>query len=274
MNRRHFLSGGLAVIAAAGLPKAVKKKKQSQLKPVNYRSALKPNTAGQKSFNVSLYHETLYAFKAAKEENKFITLTGKYFETTDTYYPTKSSIYKFLITSVTSKDGVYEVQTKFNNKVSGDFSYPKEFPKDLRLKIIPHSSAKILGKNKEELVHLIYETPRTTSDDDYDYDCFLTTACVHHKKLADDCTELNTLRDLRDNFMANSEEGRQIICEYGEIGPRLIQNINNCENKAEIYDYMYDHLVIPSVDLINQGRKQEAVDYYEVFVKEMKSKYL
>ena len=131
--------------------------------------------------------------------------------------------------------------------------------------------AKVLGKKDAELLIIPY--PKTTSDDD-DMGCFLTTACVHHKKLTDDCKELNTLRDLRDNFMMTNEEGREIVRNYKQIGPRLIQSINSFENREEIYEYMYQQLVLPSVKMVEEGKKAQAVEYYQDFVNGLTAKYL
>ena len=67
--------------------------------------------------------------------------------------------------------------------------------------------------------------------------CFLTTACVEYKGLADDCEELTKLRAFRDNYLKTTEEGKAVVEEYYRIAPQIVEKINASAKKAEIYDY-------------------------------------
>ncbi len=268
MNRRHFLSGSLAVIAAASLPKA--KRRQTNL-PYTYKTILVPNKADQTYYQLSIYHNAVHKLATATETEKTIVVVVKHYGTTDLTKPTTSGEFRYIIKSSTTKDGLWIVEAKLDKKLSGEYKFPKEFPKDLKLRVYLYAYAKILDKNEKELVNIPYPT---SSTDDDEMDCFLTTACVHHKKLADDCFELNTLRDLRNNFILKSPGGRKLIEDYRTMGPALIQSINSCENKAEIYDYMYDQLILPSLALLQKGKKQDAVLYYKNFVEGLSAKYL
>ena len=49
--------------------------------------------------------------------------------------------------------------------------------------------------------------------------CFITTACVEAAKLPDNCIELESMRHLRDVYLAKSDEGRGLIQEYYKIEP-------------------------------------------------------
>lgn len=269
MDRRRFLAGSLAFVAAAGLPIAKRKKQNT---PAIYRTSLIANTPGQTEYELSIYHNTVTNFANASDDFKNVILTVRYFKTSDTYTPTTYGEFSYKIKSVLVKDNLYEIVTKFNKKISGDHKLPKDFPKDLKLRMQLNTYAKVLGKKDTELLIIPY--PKTTSYDDDDMGCFLTTACVHHKKLADDCKELNTLRDLRDNFMMTNDEGREIVRNYKQIGPRLIQSINGFENREEIYEYMYQQLVLPSVKMVEEGKKAQAVEYYKDFVNGLTAKYL
>jgi hypothetical protein len=74
--------------------------------------------------------------------------------------------------------------------------------------------------------------------------------------------------------MMKSTDGQALIANYKLVGPRIVKSINECDNRNEIYNYMYDQLVSPSVKMIEEGRQQEAVEYYREFVKGLTTRYL
>ncbi|MFP4646379.1 MAG: ABC transporter substrate-binding protein [Candidatus Acetothermia bacterium] len=104
--------------------------------------------------------------------------------------------------------------------------------------------------------------------------CFLTTACVEARKLPDDCHELTTLRDFRDEFVRGLRQGDQIIQEYYEIAPKIINKIDGLKRSSEVYEELYRKLVQRSVELIELGRKREAFENYRSIVQELKRRYL
>lgn len=104
--------------------------------------------------------------------------------------------------------------------------------------------------------------------------CFLTTACVEARNLPDDCYELTTLRDFRDSFVKGLPEGNQIVNEYYEIAPRIIEKIDSLKNSSRVYEDLYGKLVRRSVELIDLGRKKEAFENYKSIVQELKASYL
>ncbi|MCF7890839.1 ABC transporter substrate-binding protein [Candidatus Bipolaricaulota bacterium] len=104
--------------------------------------------------------------------------------------------------------------------------------------------------------------------------CFLTTACVEARDLPDDCYELQTLREFRDNYVRNLPNGEDTIREYYEIAPRIIKRINGTANPTEIFETMYERLVQKSIKLIESGRKTEAFENYRTIVRELKQEYL
>ena len=85
--------------------------------------------------------------------------------------------------------------------------------------------------------------------------------------------ELQTLRGLREQYMRGQEEGNLLISQYSVLGPSIVKGINSCENSADIYDYMYQHMILPSVELVQSGEKEEAIHYYKTFVKALYEKY-
>ena len=66
--------------------------------------------------------------------------------------------------------------------------------------------------------------PKANPQDD---DCFITTACVHHYKLSDDCYQLTTLRYFRDNYVKKLPNGDKLIARYYSLAPKLVVLLNH-----------------------------------------------
>ena len=103
--------------------------------------------------------------------------------------------------------------------------------------------------------------------------CFLTSACVEVKGLPDDCHELTTLRTFRDNCMRSTPEGAAEICEYYHVAPGIVGKIRQLPNAVEVFNRIYDELVIPCVKLIEAGNNQEAHEAYRNYVQKLRSEY-
>ena len=95
--------------------------------------------------------------------------------------------------------------------------------------------------------------------------CFLSTACVAHAGLGDNCNELVVLRRFRDNVLAKSSDGRSKISKYYEFAPRLVNRIDNSANKHEIYESAF-HEIQEIVSLIEHGADESAVFRYETLI--------
>lgn len=276
MNRRNFLrSGSLAAFAAAGLPAAVKAMgKYDDGTPITYRTVPETGTKGQRVFEIMVFHNAIDNFKTATDAEKIITIKGAYFASTDFTRPDTQGEFRYKIKSVEAnkeKPGEYIITTKFDKKVSGNFSFGSDYPKNPKLNIKEYEYVEILSKEGYILNTVPY--PTTSTGTTTGAGCFLTTACVTHRQLADDCVELQQLRSLRDNFMLSSREGDSLVKQYYAVGPSIVQAIDSCSNKAIIYEYMYQHMILPSVALVQQGRHEEAVGYYKTFVKALAEKY-
>lgn len=103
--------------------------------------------------------------------------------------------------------------------------------------------------------------------------CFLTTACVTYKGLADDCKELTVLRRFRDEYMVHLPEGPALIEEYYRLAPSIVQRIWEEEEYGVIWEGMYE-TVRQCMALIEAGDNAAAMDVYMRKVLEFKEKYL
>lgn len=89
-------------------------------------------------------------------------------------------------------------------------------------------------------------------------DCYLTTACVAARGLPDTCTELQTLRAFRDGVLACRPNGQEDIEEYYRMAPGIVASINQREDAKQIWDRVYAELVEPCMQMIHEGKDDEA----------------
>lgn len=270
MNRRSFIQhSSLAALAVAGLPKAVR---ASQSAANHYITSRDYSLTSQWLFDTAIYHEALDGFASATDDLKILTLKAYYFENATQTTPAKTSDFTFKIVNVRkleSSPAKWEVSTKPDKK-TGDYTFPKAVPKNPKFLVAPYLSAALLDKKDNPVINFTYSTPSSSSDGA----CFLTTACVEHKGLADDCDELETLRNLRRHFMQGREEGQLLLQQYDLLGPALVQAIVQAGNKAEILEYMYQHMILPSVALVKNNQPSAAVQYYKDFSQALAAQYL
>ncbi len=99
--------------------------------------------------------------------------------------------------------------------------------------------------------------------------CFLTTACVEHKGLPDNCHELTAMRSVRDNWLAHQPGGKEEIEEYYRIAPGIVEKINARADSADVWEYVYAQHILPCVKVIDEERYAEAVELYRKMVREL-----
>jgi hypothetical protein len=103
--------------------------------------------------------------------------------------------------------------------------------------------------------------------------CYLTSACVFAKGLPDDCYELETLRAYRDNWLAKTERGAQVIQQYYEIAPRIVSAINDSDRRSAVYERIYEKMVLPCVKLIEEGKMQETLELYQSWTLKLQEEF-
>lgn len=230
------------------------------------------------NFELSMFDTAISRFSAATDEQKKFTLKAEYRKVAPNTNPDGSASFSYQITEVLlleSSPKKAEMKCKKLKRDAGQIELPGEMPANFKAIVRPYLDVTIQDAKGNKFAELKYaglNTPTTSSDDDED--CFLTTACVHHKGLNDDCYELETLRSLREDFMRNTVEGAALIEGYAILGPSIVNAIRTASNREEIWEYLYQHLVLPGVQLTEAGRRSEAVTHYRLFVEEMEKKYL
>lgn len=104
--------------------------------------------------------------------------------------------------------------------------------------------------------------------------CYLTTACVATRGLPDTCAELQMLRAFRDGVLARRPGGREEIERYYQIAPGIVATINQQEDAAQIWNRVYEELVVPCVQLIYEGKDEEAYRLYRAYTMELGEEYV
>lgn len=88
--------------------------------------------------------------------------------------------------------------------------------------------------------------------------CFLTTACVEHAGLSDDCTELQTMRKFRDGYIHFLPDGDSLVEEYYQIAPLMVQRIKSRSDADAAFERLL-RTIRGVVELIQAGRNSEAM---------------
>lgn len=100
--------------------------------------------------------------------------------------------------------------------------------------------------------------------------CFLTSACVEYLGKEDNCEELTALRNFRDGYMNKTEEGKELIKEYYQVAPQIVQCIDSSSQKDDFYKYIYGE-ICKCVNLIQGGENETVLNIYKNMVLHLKS---
>lgn len=93
--------------------------------------------------------------------------------------------------------------------------------------------------------------------------CFLTTACVEHRGLPDDCRELTVLRAFRDGWLAKQKDGQEEIRAYYRLAPAVVERIKARTDAAEVLEEMYQRYILPCVAHVEAGEMKETYALYK-----------
>lgn len=67
--------------------------------------------------------------------------------------------------------------------------------------------------------------------------CFITTALCEYEGKADDCSELQTLREFRDSYMLADDNRRGMVAIYYAVAPMIVERLSrlNPDHRESIY---------------------------------------
>ena len=104
--------------------------------------------------------------------------------------------------------------------------------------------------------------------------CYITTAVCRSLKKDDDCYELRTLRDYRDDYLLNSDEGREVVETYYNIAPTIVNRINKGNESADTYRDIFNRYISPCISLIESGDYEDCKKLYSDMVYSLKDRYM
>ncbi|MDE2495356.1 MAG: hypothetical protein KGL97_15775 [Alphaproteobacteria bacterium] len=95
--------------------------------------------------------------------------------------------------------------------------------------------------------------------------CFLTTACVQHAGLRDDCDELTLMRALRDRYLNRFDEGRLVIDQYYRIAPLILDRMRRAPNRSRALNWILRE-VRATAQSVARGEMEKATVRYAAMV--------
>lgn len=103
--------------------------------------------------------------------------------------------------------------------------------------------------------------------------CYITTAVCGHLEKPDDCYELTTLREYRDRYLMQTEQGRSIVEDYYEIAPGIVLMLDMRKDADSIYRDIYKSYLIPCIEMIEAGENEACQNLYMDMVHHLQRKY-
>lgn len=266
MERRKFIKKGLATLAVAGLANSLLASKHKML---NYNYSFSGTTKlDGDNYSLILYLNSSEIKNFSKEKGYVVTLELNKDSKQDyikaLYQINKvdrhpKSLVDYSINATFMSATLHKKGENISNQLSNKSLIPSFFREKISFSMFHDSIDYYIRLN----------TSTTDALTMYDHasmdDCFLTSACVRAKNLPDNCYELQMLRSFRDNYMKNSDKGNLLIEQYYEVAPNIVKKINTLHNQKEVYNYMYETLVIPSLNYIRAGEEIAAMEYYQEY---------
>ena len=81
-----------------------------------------------------------------------------------------------------------------------------------------------------------------TPQDNVDEGCFLTTACIKYYQLDDNCYELKTLRNFRDNYLLKQKATIRLVQQYYHLAPKVVSCLEASASKEILYSEVFSHV--------------------------------
>ncbi len=104
--------------------------------------------------------------------------------------------------------------------------------------------------------------------------CYITTAVCESLGKEDDCYELKMLRDYRDNYLAMQAGGKELIEQYYDIAPTIVNRINKCDDAKDIYRNIYVTYLSPCISTIEKEDNKTCKTIYINMMEQLQKKYL
>lgn len=103
--------------------------------------------------------------------------------------------------------------------------------------------------------------------------CYITTAVCETLQKPDDCYELMMFRNFRDNYLLNQKDGQDLIQEYYNMAPKIVDNIDALEEREQIYEGIWNDYLRGCLSAIESGDDARCKTEYSNMMTELKKQY-
>ena len=159
--------------------------------------------------------------------------------------------------------GDWAVKREGNSKASKVFDTKEEAINEAR-NMAWRNSEEVIVHNKQGHITKGKRYGKNPDDDN----CFITTACVKHFNLPDNCYQLQILRFFRDNYLQHSEGGNELIKKYYSIAPQIVKLLNEHTNKNKLFKNIFSQINFACA-LVEQKKNEEAKKFYVKIVSQL-----
>lgn len=270
MKRRKFIKAGAATLLVAGLSDKLSASILQESSPLSFTSSYLDLNGKKYKLSLKFYERDIHWFNNSETKTIVLEIYNEFDfdEFTKVIYKINSVVdQKEYLESNYNVVGVfseaYYVRFSSSQKLNSYSTIPDYLKDSIKFFASLTAGETYTVDLKTSSTSSVFLTEDSTSNE-YD-DCFLTSACTFSKQLPDNCYELETLRTFRDEYMKSFESGNKLVEEYYHIAPAIVKKINQMPNKKEIYEYMYQTLVMPSIAYIESGEKETAMEYYREY---------
>lgn len=96
--------------------------------------------------------------------------------------------------------------------------------------------------------------------------CYITTAVCEEQGKSDDCYELMSFRNFRDNWLKNQPDGKALIQLYYDTAPAIVEKINRQPNRSNIYRHLNKEYLSKCLAYIEAGENAKCQQIYTAMI--------
>lgn len=97
--------------------------------------------------------------------------------------------------------------------------------------------------------------------------CYITTAICQQNGKPDNCYELQMFRRFRDEWLEKQPDGKNLIQEYYQTAPGIVEAIDKQPNSFAIYKNIENTYLKPCLKYIEEGRLEQCKSLYSEMVR-------
>ncbi|MBD5551006.1 MAG: hypothetical protein HDQ96_07515 [Lachnospiraceae bacterium] len=104
--------------------------------------------------------------------------------------------------------------------------------------------------------------------------CYVTTAVCRNLNKGENCEELQLIKAFRDNYLAVTKEGQDLIEEYYDIAPTLVKRLGKDAGAQAKYLWLWNTYLAPCVEYIKKGEQESCKETYCNMMEVLRKEYM